>query len=125
MESRSAAPQNPTCPVTANHVRTTRSRISRKRYFDVGDLGFDTWRAFGGTVGMCICNAPVPETYRVLGLREAELILLGYNTPSNNPDYPEMNPLVPFHNRLSMQSGAYQNGAWVGGRRQGGARRRA
>ena len=87
-----------------------------KRYFDVGDLGFQTWRAFGGTVGLCICNdRRWPETYRVLGLRGAELILLGYNTPSNNPDYPEMNSLVSFHNRLSMQSGAYQNGAWVVG----------
>ena len=35
-----------------------------KRYFDVGDLGFQTWRAFGGTVGLCICNdRRWPETY--------------------------------------------------------------
>ncbi len=87
-----------------------------KRYFDVGDLGFRTWRAFGGTVGMCICNdRRWPETYRVLGLRGAELILLGYNTPLQNPDLPETEPLVSFHNQLSMQSGAYQNGAWVVG----------
>ena len=87
-----------------------------KRYFDVGNLGFRTWSAFGGVVGMCICNdRRWPETYRVLALWGAELILLGYNTPCHNPDYPAMNPLVPFHNRLSMQAGAYQNGAWVVG----------
>ena len=87
-----------------------------KRYFDVGNLGFRTWNAFGGVVGLCICNdRRWPETWRVLGLRGAELILLGYNTPCQNPDYPELNSLVPFHNRLSMQAGAYQNGAWVVG----------
>lgn len=87
-----------------------------KRYFDVGDLGFRTWNALGGVVGMCICNdRRWPETYRVLALQGAELILLGYNTPLVNPDYPEMNSLVSFHNRLCLQAGAYQNGSWVVG----------
>jgi len=27
-----------------------------KRFFEVGDLGFPVWRAFGGILGMCICN---------------------------------------------------------------------
>ena len=27
-----------------------------KRYFDVGDLGWGVWDAFGGKFGMCICN---------------------------------------------------------------------
>ena len=41
-----------------------------KKYFDVGDLGFPAWRAFGGVVGMCICNdRRWPETFRVLGFR--------------------------------------------------------
>ncbi|MEE2739507.1 MAG: N-carbamoyl-D-amino-acid hydrolase [Planctomycetota bacterium] len=85
-----------------------------KYYFDVGDLGFRTWRSFGGVVGMCICNdRRWPETYRVLGLRGAELILLGYNTPCHNPQFPEMDSLVSFHNLLCLQSGAYQNGSWV------------
>jgi predicted amidohydrolase len=36
-----------------------------KRYFEVGDLGFPVWRAFGGIVGMCICNdRRWPETFR-------------------------------------------------------------
>jgi len=85
-----------------------------KRYFDVGNLGFQVWNAFGGTVGMCICNdRRWAETYRVLGLQGVELILLGYNTPMQIPEYPELNPLVGFHNQLSMQAGAYQNGTWV------------
>ena len=87
-----------------------------KRYFDVGDLGFRAWKAFGGVLGMCICNdRRWPETYRVLGLQGVEMILLGYNTPLVNPDYPAMNSLVSFHNRLCLQSGAYQNGSWVVG----------
>ena len=51
-----------------------------KRYFDVGNLGFGTWRTMGGVMGMCICNdRRWPETYRALALRGAELVLLGYN----------------------------------------------
>ncbi|MCH9656915.1 MAG: N-carbamoyl-D-amino-acid hydrolase [Planctomycetes bacterium] len=85
-----------------------------KRYFDVGNLGFQVWNAFGGIVGMCICNdRRWAETYRVLGLQGVELVLLGYNTPMEIPEYPELNPLVGFHNQLSMQAGAYQNGTWV------------
>jgi predicted amidohydrolase len=87
-----------------------------KRYFDVGNLGFRTWRAFGGIVGMCICNdRRWPETYRVLALQGAELILLGYNTPDHIPDQPEIDHLCNFHHLLSMQAGAYQNGCWVVG----------
>lgn len=85
-----------------------------KRYFDVGNLGFRTWRAFGGVVGMCICNdRRWPETYRVLALQGAELVLLGYNTPDHIPDQPEIDHLCNFHHLLSMQAGAYQNGCWV------------
>jgi N-carbamoyl-D-amino-acid hydrolase len=87
-----------------------------KRYFDVGDLGFGVWHAFGGIVGMCICNdRRWPETYRVMGLQGAEMILLGYNTPVHNPPAPEHDVLALFHNQLVMQAGAYQNGVWVVG----------
>ena len=87
-----------------------------KRYFQVGNLGFPTWRALGGIVGMCICNdRRWPEAYRVLALGGAELILLGYNTPDHIPDQPEIDHLCDFHHLLSMQSGAYQNGCWVVG----------
>jgi len=87
-----------------------------KRYFEVGDLGWGVWRAFGGLMGMCICNdRRWPETYRVMGLQGVEMVLLGYNTPVHNPPAPEHDLLANFHNQLSMQAGAYQNGTWVVG----------
>ena len=87
-----------------------------KRYFEVGNLGFPVWRAYGGVLGMCICNdRRWPETYRVMGLQGVEMILLGYNTPLHNPPAPEHDALANFHNTLVMQSGAYQNGTWVVG----------
>jgi N-carbamoyl-D-amino-acid hydrolase len=87
-----------------------------KRYFEVGNLGFPVWRAFGGRVGMMICNdRRWPEAYRVMGLQGVELIVLGYNTPVHNPAMPETDDLGNFHNHLVMQSGAYQNGTFVVG----------
>jgi hypothetical protein len=87
-----------------------------KRYFEIGDLGFPVFRAFGGVVGMCICNdRRWPETYRVMGLQGVELVLVGYNSPMHNPPAPEHDALSNFHNHLVMQSGAYQNGTWVVG----------
>lgn len=87
-----------------------------KRYFDVGNLGFPAWRAFNGIVGMCICNdRRWSETYRVLGLQGAELVLLGYNTPTHIPWEPIYDHLTDFHNHLVMQAGAYMNSTWVVG----------
>jgi predicted amidohydrolase len=85
-----------------------------KRYFEPGDLGFPVWQAFDSVVGMCICNdRRWPETYRVMGLQGAELIVLGYNTPSQNIFHDEPIHLRMFHNYLVMQAGAYQNASWV------------
>ena len=85
-----------------------------KRYFEHGDLGFRVFDAQGGKVGMCLCNdRRWPETFRVLGLRGAELVLLGYNTPQHYPPAPEHDHLQDFHNHLCMQAGAYANGCWV------------
>ncbi len=85
-----------------------------KRYFEPGDLGFPVWRAMGAVLGMLICNdRRWPEAYRVLGLQGVEMILLGYNTPTHNIYHYEPPYLRMFHNRLCMQAGAYQNGAWV------------
>ncbi|MFK7860960.1 MAG: N-carbamoyl-D-amino-acid hydrolase [Granulosicoccus sp.] len=87
-----------------------------KRYFEHGNLGFPVFEAFGGVMGMCICNdRRWPETFRVLGLRGAELVMLGYNTPVHYPPAPEHDRLQDFHNHLCMQAGAYQNGNWVVG----------
>ena len=86
-----------------------------KKYFEPGNTGFKVWRALGGIFGMCICNdRRWPETYRVMGLQGVEMVLVGFNTPSansQNPDEPE--EMRTFHNDLSVQAGAYQNGTWV------------
>ncbi len=87
-----------------------------KRYFETGNLGFPAFNAFGGILGMCICNdRRWPETFRVLGLQGVELVVLGYNTPVHYPPAPEHDHLQDFHNHLVMQAGAYQNGTWVVG----------
>lgn len=101
-------------PGHAEHRPDNPFQNLEKRYFEVGDLGFPTWNAFGGVVGMCICNdRRWPETYRVLALGGAELILLGYNTPDHIPEHPTLDRLVDFQHQLCMQAGAYQNGCWV------------
>lgn len=103
-------------PGHAEHEPWRAFQHLEKRYFEPGNLGFRVFRAFGGLVGMCICNdRRWPETYRVMGLQGAEMVLLGYNTPIHNPPTPEHDALSWHHNALSMQAGAYQNGTWVVG----------
>ena len=103
-------------PGHAEHEPSRPFQHLEKRYFEVGDLGFPVFRAFGGLVGMCICNdRRWPETYRVMGLQGVEMIVLGYNTPVHNPPAPDHDLLANFHNQLVMQAGAYQNGTWVVG----------
>jgi N-carbamoyl-D-amino-acid hydrolase len=103
-------------PGHAEHEPWRAFQHLEKRYFEVGDLGWGVWRAFGGLLGMCICNdRRWPETYRVMGLQGVEMVLLGYNTPVHHPPAPEHDLLGNFHNQLSMQAGAYQNGTWVVG----------
>jgi predicted amidohydrolase len=85
-----------------------------KRYFEPGDLGFPVWRTLGGIFGMAICNdRRWPETWRVMGLQGVEMVVLGYNTPSaNSQNASEGLERRMFHNRLSVQAGAYQNATW-------------
>jgi hypothetical protein len=98
-------------PGHTEHEPWRRFQHLEKRYFEVGDLSWPVVRAFGGVAGMAICNdRRWPETYRVLGLQGAELMLIGYNTPVHNPPAPE-------HDALSS---AYQNGSWVVGVGKGG-----
>jgi N-carbamoyl-D-amino-acid hydrolase len=88
-----------------------------KKYFEVGNLGFNVWKMFKDEViiGQCICNdRRWPETFRVMGLKGAEMVVLGYNTPSDNVYAPHEPPyLRVFHHNLSIQAAAYQNGIWV------------
>jgi predicted amidohydrolase len=92
-----------------------------RKYFEPGPDGFGTYNAFGGVVGMAICNdRRWPETYRVMGLRGVELVLIGYNTPIHYAPDPGQDRFAGFHNNLVMASGAYQNGTWVVGVAKGG-----
>jgi predicted amidohydrolase len=85
-----------------------------KRYFDVGNLGFPVWRLYDRIMGMCICNdRRWPETFRVMGLKGAELVMLGYNTPDVNIRQHEPVHLRMFHHQLTCQAAAYQNGIWL------------
>ena len=103
-------------PGHSDHRPHTPFQNLEKRYFEVGDLGFGAWRAYGGVAGMIICNdRRWPESYRVLGLQGVDMVFCGYNTPVHHPAAPDHDRLGQFHNELSMQSGAYQNSTWVVG----------
>ena len=94
---------------------------AERYYFKPSDEGFGVWQAFGGRIGMMICNdRRWPESYRVMGLQGVEMILCGYNTPLQYIPDPTQDPLQSFHNALVMQSGAYQNGTFVVGVAKGG-----
>jgi predicted amidohydrolase len=101
-------------PGHAEHLPDAPFQHLEKRYFDVGNEGFNVWRAFDAVLGMCICNdRRWPETYRVMGLQGVEIVALGYNTPIENIHHREPEHLRMFHHLLSLQAGAYQNAAWV------------
>jgi predicted amidohydrolase len=92
-----------------------------RRYFEPSPEGFGVHDAFGGRVGMAICNdRRWPETYRVMGVQGVELVLIGYNTPLHYAPDPNQDRLAGFHNNLVMAAGAYQNGTWVVGVAKGG-----
>ena len=93
-----------------------------KLYFNVGNEGFKVWNTMGTKIGMCICNdRRWPETFRVMGLQSAELVVLGYNTPSHNIHWPEPTHLRMFHHLLLLQAHAHENALWVGAAAKCGA----
>lgn len=101
-------------PGTKDPVRRANFEHLEKRYFEVGDLGFRTFDTSIGRIGMCICNdRRWPETFRVMALQGAEMFMLGYNTPTLNIHHAEAAHLREHHHRLSIESAAYQNGAWL------------
>ena len=72
---------------------------AERYYFKPSDEGFGVWQAFGGRIGMMICNdRRWPESYRVMGLQGVEMILCGYNTPLQYIPDPTQDPLQSFHN---------------------------
>lgn len=88
-----------------------------KRYFEVGNLGFPVVRAPMGSLpgvnmGILICNdRRWPEAWRVLGLQQVELVMIGYNTPSMNTSARgfEAHHLRVAHSHLAARAGCYQN----------------
>lgn len=102
-------------PGHREHEPWRRFQHLEKRYFTPGP-GFGVTEAFGGRMGLALCNdRRWAETYRVMGLQGVEMVLIGYNTPVHNAPAPQHDDLSLFHNQLSMQAGAYQNGTWVVG----------
>jgi predicted amidohydrolase len=87
-----------------------------KRYFAYGDLGFPAFRAFGGIIGMLICNdRRWPEAWRCLALQGAEMVLVGYNSAAYDPNggEGESAELRTFHSTLAAQANAYMNACWA------------
>jgi predicted amidohydrolase len=85
-----------------------------RRYFEPGNLGFPVYSYRGVRFGLSICNdRRWPETYRMLCLNGAQVVLIGYNTPVTLDEAPALAHLRMFHNHLPMQAGAYQNTVWI------------
>jgi len=101
-------------PGHSHHIPDAPFQHLEKKFFEVGDEGFNVWSTQDVRIGMCICNdRRWAEAYRVMALQSAEIIVLGYNTPSVNIHWNEPPHLRMFHHLLSLQGNAYQNGVWV------------
>ena len=86
-----------------------------KKFFEVGDRPFGVWNAMDTNIGMCLCNdRRWPETWRMMSLQSAEVVVLGYNTPSQNIHWPEPVHLRMHHHLITLQASAYQNCVWAG-----------
>ena len=102
-------------PGHADHKPQAPFQHLEKRYFEVGNEGFKVWNTMETKIGMCICNdRRWPETFRVMSLQSAELVVLGYNTPSHNIHWPEPSHLRMFHHLLLLQAHAHENALWIG-----------
>lgn len=91
-----------------------------KRYFEYGDRGFPVFRApaslQGGVLGMIICNdRRWPEAWRVLALRGAELVCIGYNSAAYDPNGGDTEDatLRTEHSQLVARANAYMNACWA------------
>lgn len=101
-------------PGHADHKPTAAFQHLEKKYFEVGDLGFRVWRFMDTITGMLICNdRRWPEAFRVLALQGAEIVALGFNTPTENLHYAEPPALRVHHHLIMAQSMAFQNATWL------------
>jgi N-carbamoyl-D-amino-acid hydrolase len=101
-------------PGHADHKPKVPFQHLEKKYFEVGNLGFRVWRFMNTITGMLICNdRRWPEAFRVLALQGAELVALGFNTPTENLHYPEPPALRVHHHLIMAQAMAFQNATWL------------
>src|SRR3954467_948552 len=101
-------------PGHADHKPKAAFQHLEKKYFEVGNLGFRVWRYMDTITGMLICNdRRWPEAFRVLALQGAEIVALGFNTPSENLHYPGPPALRVHHHLIMAQSMAFQNATWL------------
>jgi predicted amidohydrolase len=101
-------------PGHADHKPKAAFQHLEKKYFEVGNLGFRVWRYMDTITGMLICNdRRWPEAFRVLALQGAEIVALGFNTPTENLHYPEPPALRVHHHLIMAQSMAFQNATWL------------
>jgi len=101
-------------PGHAEHKPKAKFQHLEKKYFEVGNLGFRVWNFMDTIAGMMICNdRRWPEAFRVLALQGAEIVALGFNTPSENLDFPEAPALRVHHHLITAQAMAYQNAIWL------------
>ena len=101
-------------PGHAEHKPEAAFQHLEKKYFEVGNLGFRVWHFMDTITGMLICNdRRWPEAFRVLALQGAEIVALGFNTPSENLAYPESPALRVHHHLIMAQAMAFQNATWL------------
>jgi predicted amidohydrolase len=91
-----------------------------KRYFEYGDLGFPAFRGAEAwhrpIMGMLVCNdRRWPEAWRVYGLQDVELMVMGYNSAAYDPNggSTENESIRTFHSTLAAQANAYMNATWA------------
>jgi predicted amidohydrolase len=96
---------------TIEPISGRESQYMERRYFLPGNTGFKVWSAFGGKIGMGICyDRRFPEFWRVMGMKGAELVLLGFLSGGRRRIGSH---LGVFHHLLCLQAGAYWNGLWI------------
>jgi predicted amidohydrolase len=89
-----------------------------RRYFLDGDLGFPVYASSLGRLGMLICaDRGLPESWRCLGLADAELVVTPYNTSTNVAHNPRSGrsavETLRYQQPLRMCAGANANGYFV------------
>ena len=94
-------------PGHSDHKKDAPFQHLEKKFFDVGDKARGVWNAMGARIGMALCNdRRWPETWRVMSLQSAEVVVLGYNTPSQNINWDEPVHLRMHHHLITLQASA-------------------